>query len=298
MWFGVGFNAKAMGDAPWTVIVDGAGRVTERKLGNHNPGTQLSRSVDVLSNTVTAGNRTVILTRSLQGAHFNFSFSQTTIPFIAAVGSGPLFAIHKSAAEATLTMLAMDAPNCVCAKDPPPFGQGGGHFLYEDGSRVAFKNLCKGQVLDQRNPTCDLRTYTGGIQSCLDTWRLLDKEQPVPWLDQPLVYRHKFRFWFQEYAEQKEPMHFSWHLGAATGEYDVPQCPAGTAAADCTHRLAGTQLIPEEHAYLVALKSHCHSGTCITIQVGAAFSFLLAWFELLFWVFPCISPFFFSFLLA
>jgi hypothetical protein len=270
VWFGVGFNAKTMGDEPWTVIVDGAGEVTERKLGNHMPGMQLPRSAHVLSNTVTAGNRTVILTRTLQGAHFNFSLRQTTLPFIAAVGSGPQLALHKSAAEATLTLLATDAPNCVCAKDPPAFGQGGGHFVYADGSRVAFKNLCKGQVLDQRNPTCDLRTYTGGIQSCLDTWRLLDKEQPVPWHDQPLVYQHKFRFWFQDYsAEQKQPMHFSWHLGAATGEYDVPQCPTGTATTDCTHRLEGTQLIPEEHVYLVALKSHCHSGTCITIQVGA-----------------------------
>jgi len=218
------------------------------------------------------------VTRSLQGAHYNFSMHQTTIPFIAAVGSGPTFDIHKSAADATLTMLATDAPNCVCAKDPPAFGKGGGSFVYEDGSKVAFKNLCEGprsdganssEVLEQRNPTCDLRTYTGGIQTCLDTWRLLDREQPVPWQDQPLEYVHKFRFWFlPEYTPSlQEPLHFSWHLGAATGEYDVPQCPAGTAPENCTHRLAGTQLIPDEHAYLVALKSHCHSGTCISIQI-------------------------------
>lgn len=269
VWFGVGFNARSMGDAPWTVVVDGAGEVTEWKLGNHFAGTQLLRSVRVLSNTITAGSRTVVLTRGLQGPHFefNFSFSQTTIPFIAAVGSGPQFAIHKVEAELELTMLAADAPNCVCAKDPPAFGKGGGSFVYEDGSRVAFKNLCVGEVLSQRNPTCDLRTYTGGIQTCLDGWRLLDKDQVVPWQHQPLVYQHKFRFWFQSYAAQKEPKHFSWHLGAATGEYDVPECPAGTATADCTHRLAGTQLIPEEHAYVVAVKSHCHSGTCLTIQI-------------------------------
>lgn len=60
-------------------------------------------------------------------------------------------------------------------------------FRYEDGSRVAFKNLCVGQVLTQRNPTCDLRSYTGGIQSCLDGWRLLDKDQAVPWQDQPVT---------------------------------------------------------------------------------------------------------------
>jgi len=266
-WFGVGFNARAMADAPWTVIVDGAGRVTERKLGNHEPGAQLPLSVHVLSNTVTAGVRTVVLTRSLQGAHFSFSLNQTTLNFIAAVGNTVQLAIHKAAAEATLTLLAVGAPNCVCAKDPPAFGQGGGKFVYEDGSSVAFKNLCKGQVLTQRNPTCDLRTYTGGIQTCLDGWRLLDKDQTVPWQDRPLVYQHKFRFWFQDYTAQKEPVHFAWFLGADVGEYDVPQCPAGTATADCTHRLAGTQLIPEENTYLVALKSHCHSGTCISIQI-------------------------------
>ena len=267
LWFGVGFNAHTMGDEPWTVIVDGAGGVTERKLANHQAGLLLPRSVYVLSNTVTSGNRTVILTRSLQGTHFNFSFSETTVPFIAAVGSGPQFDYHKSSADAKLTMLATNAPNCVCAKDPPAFGKGGGHFVYEDGSKVAFKNECQGQVLEQRNPTCDLRTYTGGIQTCLDTWRLLDKDQAVPWQDQPLVYQHKFRFWFQDYTGQHEPKHYSWHLGAVVGEYDVPQCAAGTAPADCIHRLEGTQLIPDEHAYLVALKSHCHSGTCISIQI-------------------------------
>jgi hypothetical protein len=47
----------------------------------------------------------------------------------------------------------------------------------------------------------------------------------------------------------------------------VPQCPTGTAPADCTHRLVGTQLIPEEHTYAVAVQSHCHSGTCIAIQI-------------------------------
>lgn len=219
VWFGVGFNARSMGNAPWTVIVDGAGMVTERKLGNHNPGALLPCSVHVLSNTVIAGNRTVVLTRQRQGAHFNFSLSQTTLPFITAVGSGPELAIHKSEAEATLTLLATDAPNCVCAKDPAPFGKGGGYFVYEDGSRVAFQNLCVGQVLEQRNPTCDLRTYTGGIQTCRDGWRLLDKNQPVPWEDRPLVYYHKYRFWFQDYVGQNEPTHFSWHLGAATGEY-------------------------------------------------------------------------------
>ena len=32
VWFGVGFNASAMKGAPWTIIVEGDGKVSERKL--------------------------------------------------------------------------------------------------------------------------------------------------------------------------------------------------------------------------------------------------------------------------
>ena len=34
-WFGAGFGAHAMADEPWTLVVDGTGVVTERKLANH-----------------------------------------------------------------------------------------------------------------------------------------------------------------------------------------------------------------------------------------------------------------------
>ena len=51
VWFAVGFNAANMADAPYTIVVDGEGVVSERKLGNHMPGTQLASTVDVISNT-------------------------------------------------------------------------------------------------------------------------------------------------------------------------------------------------------------------------------------------------------
>lgn len=38
----VGFNAHAMADKPYTIIVDGHGAVTERTLGDHDPGTLLT----------------------------------------------------------------------------------------------------------------------------------------------------------------------------------------------------------------------------------------------------------------
>lgn len=51
VWFGIGFNAAAMSDLPYTITVEGD-KVTERKLGNHMPGTPLAPSVEVLANTV------------------------------------------------------------------------------------------------------------------------------------------------------------------------------------------------------------------------------------------------------
>ena len=38
VWFGAGFGVAAMAGEPWTIIVDGEGKVTERKLQNHLPG--------------------------------------------------------------------------------------------------------------------------------------------------------------------------------------------------------------------------------------------------------------------
>ena len=46
-------------------------------------------------------------------------------------------------------------------------------------------------ILEQRNPTCDIRNYQGGQWACHHMWSLLDKEQPIPWADQPLVFQHK-----------------------------------------------------------------------------------------------------------
>ena len=55
-------------------------------------------------------------------------------------------------------------------------------------------------ILANRNPTCDLRSYVGGLNTCHHTWKLLDAEQDIPWQDQPLVYYKKYRIYFQEYS--------------------------------------------------------------------------------------------------
>ena len=58
VWYGVGWGAAAMKDLPYAIIVDGAGRVTERRLADHGPDTQLMTSLRVETNTVRDGRST------------------------------------------------------------------------------------------------------------------------------------------------------------------------------------------------------------------------------------------------
>lgn len=270
VWFGVGFNATSMADTPWAIIVDGdAGGVTERQLALHDPGTPLPSSIKVVSNTVQGEKRTVVLSRPLEGNPFSFSSETTQYNFITAIGSGPKFAIHQNHTASSLTMFAVDGPSCVCTEKPAPFGQGTGMFKYVDsGEQYGFSNNCHGEVLAQVNPTCDLRTYVGGVQMCKNNFILLDADQVIPWQDQPLVYRKKFRFWFQEVPVAPTPQVynvFRWGfgIGNAISEYDVPQCKAGTPADQCTHTLEGVATAPATCKYLLATHHHCHAPTCL-----------------------------------
>jgi len=104
VWFGVGLNATTMGsgapgtpNGPYTIVVDGAGKVMERRLWNHQAGTVLAPSVKVVSNTVAGALRTVVLTRPMKGAtskHYIFDCASASLPFINAVGKASAFAYH------------------------------------------------------------------------------------------------------------------------------------------------------------------------------------------------------------
>lgn len=245
VWFGVGFNATLMADKPYAITIEGSsGSVVERQLGSHDgkdpAGTVLKSTVTVVSNTVTDGLRTVVLTRPRQGTttqHYTFDPSNLQIDFINAVGSSPKFAFHKSSTAASISLWPADAAQhawsvtgqhlqatatvfyhflycliqCVfggvcscsagvfsiCSQPAQPFGSASGviHYL-ETGEKVGFPaNRCppqpRGDLLAQRNPTCDIRSYTGGLSTCHHKWILLDKDQAIPWASQPLVYYKK-----------------------------------------------------------------------------------------------------------
>ena len=81
----------------WSYKTKHRGNVEERKLGDHDPGTLLTASVRVTSNTVVDGERTVVMTREFKGKtpdHFTFDASSSEISVITASGTGPNYAYH------------------------------------------------------------------------------------------------------------------------------------------------------------------------------------------------------------
>ena len=283
VWFGVGFSAELMADQPWTVIVEGT-KVSERKLAKHMPGALLAPSVAVLSNTVVGGVRTVVLARALKGAtasHFTFDPTSLSLNFIAAVGTTAAFGPHNTAPHGaeTLHLWPTSSPVCVCSIPAKPFGAAAGAIRYlPTGESVGWAgNRCDEQpredLIAQRNPTCDLRTYVGGLNVCRHGWHLLDADQEVPWMDQPLVYYKKFRVYFQEWKPRvhKQIQRVDWCIASHDGcEYEVPQCAPGTPVENCTHTITGTWApVPKvggEDVYLSAIHHHCHAPTCLYVE--------------------------------
>ena len=104
----MGFNAGAMKDLPYAIIIDGEGKVTERKLADHGPGTVLATSIRVVSNTVVDNVRTVVMSRPVQGAskeHYTFQTLPGDLSIISAVGNSAQLSYHKSRTGGTITLL-------------------------------------------------------------------------------------------------------------------------------------------------------------------------------------------------
>jgi hypothetical protein len=252
-WFAVGFGApnSLMSDMPYAIVVNSTS-VTERKLGtcgseaDHCPGTLLAGSVTVVSSAVAGGRRTVVLARKFAGrthAHYSFApASVATIPLIGAIGSSEVFAYHAGHQAAKLTFTARGVPTCLC-------NDGGEGQICEAGGtqcRPFVKNCLSradgGDLLAQKNPTCDAAHYSGGLSCCHHNRIMLDTDQRQKHsLDRDkLRYHMKFRFWFQEYVPSgaKAPptgtsdnrstaSHFNlpriyFQTEANAGEYDIP----------------------------------------------------------------------------
>jgi hypothetical protein len=231
-------------------------------------------------------------------------------PFINALGSGPTFSYHKQHAPSFFaavpvsssgggggggksgrgksgapTTTATATGDCVCsASAGVPFGQGKGKFVYVPTSQkedvgagtTPFNNACppspRGDLLFQKNPTCDARTYVGGQITCHHMWSLLDADQEIPWPDQPVEYRLKFRFWVQPWnaSYHTNIRRVTWGI-ASPVEYDIPQCAEGMPGCsrnvvDGTwqHTITGTY---NGTGKLVAAHFHCHAPACLSVAM-------------------------------
>eukprot|EP00088_Acartia_fossae_P063657 TRINITY_DN7775_c0_g3_i4.p1 TRINITY_DN7775_c0_g3~~TRINITY_DN7775_c0_g3_i4.p1 ORF type:complete len:732 (-),score=82.04 TRINITY_DN7775_c0_g3_i4:96-2048(-) len=289
-WFAAGFNAPnfAMSDLPYTIVVDGAGNVAEYKLANHAPGSQIKTSVKIKSNKAADGVRTVVLERDMTGAtsdHFNFDFKLESIDMIFASGSESTYSYHGTTRSGgTLHMMSVESPTCIC---------------YEGVSgsinNIPFSKSClpppKGDLLKDRNPTCWVDTYQGGLHCCHHEVVLLDKDQEQP--EEEMTYHMKFRFWFQEYKEEngiqshQNLIRFFWVTEAMSGEYDIPKCDEQTADENCVYEITSNFTVRDmmqdcdvrknpscwgnttdfDGINIIYAAGHCHAPSCLIMEL-------------------------------
>mmetsp|Transcript_39782 Transcript_39782/g.92029 ORF Transcript_39782/g.92029 Transcript_39782/m.92029 type:complete len:894 (-) Transcript_39782:67-2748(-) len=304
-WFGAGFNASAMADSPYTLVVNDGG-VTERKIGTcgseaeHCPGDLLTPSVKVLSSVVEAGVRTLVLSRALAGAskdHYSFNpYADETIHFITAVGQSQTFAYHRAHGPAQIALTSEGSRSCIC--DEGLTGQ-----LCETGGQncAQFVKNCvdapAGDLKKQQNPTCNSRQYSGGLQCCHHKRIMLDADQEIR--PELLRYHMKFRFWFQEYkvdggkASHSDLPRIYYQTEAHAGEYDIPPAFArpghpvvgypnwptgkptpGTSCTgscpdgpdcECTHTITYHWTV--SNIRLIYAGGHCHAPSCLSIEL-------------------------------
>lgn len=305
VWFGTGFNASHMADSPYTIIVNSTG-VYERQIGTcgseaeHCPGDALQTTLQVISNKVADGMRTVMLSRSLKGKtmkYYSFDTSvQSQIPMIAAVGSSQMFAYHKNHSNGMLPLITSDGSNCIC--DMGSIGT----LCETNGTGCdTFTKNCvgppAGDLLAQRNPTCNSKQYAGGLRCCKHGRIMLDADQPVR--PELLRYHMKFRFWFQVYEVNGEQVsHYNldriyYQTEAWAGEYDIPpafvtpgkqipgypnwpektptpgtkctgNCPDGDDC-KCVHTITFKWTV--SNIRLIYAGGHCHAPACISMEL-------------------------------
>jgi len=304
-WFGVGFGSSSMcvhmqsdqcpGGGPYAIVVGGDGRdgsaIIERRLDFHGPGRVIAPSVSFESDSVKGENRTVVLTRPMRGAtdaHYTFDPSETHVPIIAARGcGGPAFEQHCGHGPSMLNFLGTDLPTLICRAGVE--GAIGGNRFANRGRCAPFP---RGDLLAQKNPTCRIETYRGGLMCCRDGHSLLDKDQDLPWPDRYLEYRLKFRFYFEEYRPEvrtadgvasvsaapshRDLVRFFVATEANAGEYDVAACAEGTPPSQCVHVITARWTVRDmtptdgaatEGIQLIYAGPHCHAPTCISMDL-------------------------------
>ncbi len=324
-WFAIGMGANTMcirmqadectTGGPYAIVVlppgennnQTASRVVERKLDYHGAGRILTTNdsnydLRVLSNeieeTSDTKRRVVRLLRPWEGPtsdYYSFPSDLKPLKIILATGCNERFGQHCGHQSPNPISFAKVDSWQEILRDGIQGSIGGKPFL---------KNCLGepyGDLIKQQNPTCQLETYQGGLKCCHHDKFLLDANQTIPWKDQLLEYRLKFRFYYQDYVEStisrmlsngeeaksvdaKSPSHsdltrFYWVTEANAGEYDVPECPTPSEPESCVHVITSRWKVedfgqtgyfpddPEISMQLIYAGPHCHAPTCLSMEL-------------------------------
>ena len=181
------YNASAMADLPYSIIVLGNGTVQEWKLGNHEMGNLLPSSIRILRNSVFGKVRRVEFVRDIKNSYYDFSGTMNLPMLWLKVKVLILDTIEvEGATEMYLYSLLGDT--CICYSGVTGSING-----------IPFRKNCAteptGDLLKQRNPTCFVDTYEGGLLCCSHKSILLNQNQVQP--SHEMTYRIKFRFGFR-----------------------------------------------------------------------------------------------------
>jgi len=285
VWYGVGFNAQAMKDAPYAIIVDGSGSVSERKLAEHSPGALLKPSVKVESSSVASGIRTVVLTRPVAGSDYSIPATPGVINIITAIGNTPTLAYHKARTGGRIILLPTSTSSCICAPKTSDY------LSYMNQSTQEFEgyncldeprsNMLKhgdGTGRNVPNAACHMMTYHGGLQCCKHQFFLTDVEQD--WLipNETDTYFLKWRYYFQEYvpatptipASHKHLHHWVFLIDANVNDYEEDNAHYGHSSigkieAHLTARKMGLEDVPSSFKGITSfvMTPHCHAPSCI-----------------------------------
>jgi len=272
----------------WSVVVQGDGSVMERKLGNHEAGVLLPKSINITSSSVVDGTRTVTFTRPIKGDHslsnwYDFDPNANQIAFINSIGGGPTFEYHVKKRSGVLYFVEADYPTCICdvAGDQGTIGG------YSWGTQRCVDRPL-GQMLDDPawltgpdanvvngkgvNPSCDIHAYRGGLRCCKGGTVILDSDQNVT-NNYVWEWQLKYRYYYEVVEDPSKVTNTfmtSWWTEHNNGEHDVPVCLKEDKS-QCQYTItsnftAGQMGGCANGCQFITMEGHCHIG-CIGMEL-------------------------------
>ena len=145
-------------------------------------------------------------------------------------------------------------------------------------------------LLEQRNPSCFLAEYRGGLRCCGNGAILLDKDQERPSWDRGFRWRMRWRFWHEVASPKHRNLaRLYWQTESFHTELDVPPCADdANGNEECVHTITSrfnvSQLFSGEDCNmrfdpwcafnkgtkamdLIMAGPHCHAPNCASMEL-------------------------------